>query len=556
IVGNWTVEGGLQKCEQEYGTKTCFAPTKLGEGTITATNGSYRDTTGLITVSLGALDHIRIEYPDGTEAVATQTTTDDTFTLCLRGYDADHNLIGDIAGTWTVKGGIGNCTPGYGTQTYFDSTTPGIGTITATDGVHTDSSEAVTVAHGKMVNLRIVPETSTLTADESKEYKAIATDSDGNLWDATKEVTWSEDDPVGTMSVNAYHAGQTGTWIITGTITNEIVATAIVGVTPGAFVNLNLTIPQTTTTFAAFTLTVSLYDSDGNPYSGTVAVTNTTNSILPGIINLVSGTCTGTGTITKSIEGGTDTITVTYKTVKATKEIKVFIDSQQGGVIVTDKGVSVEFDQGDLGTATITVHIGTSTQLSELLPGKLKGTGIAYNIALRDEFGNEVGTRTGQIGTVAIHLAYADVDNDGKVDGTQIKEENLIIYQWEGIAWKALPTLVDGAKNVAGAYVTHLSAFTLLELKIADLNDVIVYPSPFIFQKHESHGITFGNLTEQVTIKIFNISGELIAELNHTNQTDKEVWRIDSKDIASGIYIYLITNNNGQKAVGKIGIVD
>jgi len=77
----------------------------------------------------------------------------------------------------------------------------------------------------------------------------------------------------------------------------------------------------------------------------------------------------------------------------------------------------------------------------------------------------------------------------------------------------------------------------------------------WVFAKVE---ITFKNLTDQCKIRIYNIAGELIYEQEFTNTNGKAEWNLKNrsgKDVASGVYIYLITNNQNQKAVGKIGII-
>lgn len=714
FAGTWTVLAGIGNCSPTYGTFVVFDPTTVGDGTITATYNDLTDSTGMITVTHGSATSINI-LPKTKEATAddnivytaiakdqdgnpwdvtdqTTFTEDDpqgimtnntyyagqvgihtitgthtngltdtadvtvihgsatsisitppnldmyvdevvgysvigtdsdgnsydatdqsTFTTTGGGTFTDNKFKAENTGTWTIMAhylnlvatttvqieghgdaieislhlstetvsadGTITCTV-YGTDSFgnswdatakvdaFSTNDPGgtfsnnfyypgkaaqwaitaeLGTLTAT--------ATITVTHGLAVAIEITPVNTILTADDTQQYNGTATDSDGNQWDATAEITWTENDPVGTMGANVYYAGQVGTWTITGTY-NTFVATATVEVTPGAFVNIAIIdAPTTTTTYAAFVITVILYDNDGNPYTGDVAMTNTAKTIVPSTISLISGSGTTLATITTVPSGGTDTITVTYGTAKAAKEIKVFINSQQGGT-VTDKGAVIEFDPGDLGTTNVTVHIATSTEApAEPLPGDIKFVGIVYEIDLIDEQGNEIGTQTGQIGLVTVYLSYLDEDQDGWVDGTNIKEETLIIYQWDNGDWKALDTTVIETENVAWAYVPHFSTFALGETStIIDLIDVIVYPNPFILHKHRFFGITFKNLTDQATIKIFNINGEMIKEIEHTQGTE-EVWMIKANQIASGVYIYLITNDQNQKAVGKIGIV-
>jgi flagellar hook assembly protein FlgD len=66
-----------------------------------------------------------------------------------------------------------------------------------------------------------------------------------------------------------------------------------------------------------------------------------------------------------------------------------------------------------------------------------------------------------------------------------------------------------------------------------------------------------------VTIKIYDISGELVTTLIEEQPKEKgieysEPWdgRNDRGDIvANGVYFYLITTTNGEKAVGKIAVL-
>jgi len=427
--------------------------------------------------------------------------------------------------------------------------------LTVTDSNGWTAQDEVVVTVSTASTIFIQPATDSLTADESVAFTCIARDNNGNTWTVTTQTTFTTNDPAGTMTANVYHPGKVGTWTITAEYSG-LVATATVKVTPGNYVNINITVSATTTTtFATFTITITLYDSDGNPYSGNVSLTNSTNSIIPNTVNLISGTWTGTGTIISSPSNGIDTITAFYNKTgaMATATIMVFMNSQQGGT-VTDKGVTIDFDPGDLGTANVTVHIRTATQISQPLPEEIQFAGIVYNIDIRDESGNEVGTQTGQIGTVTVHLAYPDIDNNGVVDGTQIKEKDLIIYQWEEGNWIPLDTTIIEAKNIAWAEVHHFSTFTLAGTPTIknNLMEVIVYPNPCrVYLGQQLH---FTQLTAQCTIKIFNIAGELVKEIEHTNGTDEEVWT-DPGKIASGVYLYLIMNDHDQKATGKFGII-
>lgn len=85
-----------------------------------------------------------------------------------------------------------------------------------------------------------------------------------------------------------------------------------------------------------------------------------------------------------------------------------------------------------------------------------------------------------------------------------------------------------------------------------NLDQVFAYPVPFKPGKHSR--ITFTNLTPYAKIKIYTISGEKVCELEETDGDGRYQWD-KSKDISSGVYIYVITNNQGEKRKGRIMII-
>jgi hypothetical protein len=85
-------------------------------------------------------------------------------------------------------------------------------------------------------------------------------------------------------------------------------------------------------------------------------------------------------------------------------------------------------------------------------------------------------------------------------------------------------------------------------------NNVKVYPNPYKKgdAKFGGDGLYFDQLSAGCTIKIYNIAGELIKEIDNPGSI-KVFW--DVTNIASGVYIYTVTGGGGGKSVGKIGIV-
>jgi hypothetical protein len=83
-----------------------------------------------------------------------------------------------------------------------------------------------------------------------------------------------------------------------------------------------------------------------------------------------------------------------------------------------------------------------------------------------------------------------------------------------------------------------------------------VYPNPWRSDKHTGKNITFDGLTIGTDIKIFTVSGHKVAELHTDGPSVQWTLTNDSGDkVASGIYLYVITDNAGDKVRGKMAII-
>lgn len=114
-------------------------------------------------------------------------------------------------------------------------------------------------------------------------------------------------------------------------------------------------------------------------------------------------------------------------------------------------------------------------------------------------------------------------------------------------------------KSGAG-YISNITATT--RARAADnLEKAYVYPNPFkpgSGGDYDAENITFSNLTEQTKIEIYNIAGELVATIDKNNDQNEKQWNAANdagKKLASGVYIFYISNDNGQKKTGKFAIV-
>ena len=89
-----------------------------------------------------------------------------------------------------------------------------------------------------------------------------------------------------------------------------------------------------------------------------------------------------------------------------------------------------------------------------------------------------------------------------------------------------------------------------------NLSNVVVFPSPWDTRKDAGLPLTFSGMTDPATVKIFTLSGFWIRTLQGTKGTASWDLKNDAgQNVASGLYLYLITDSTGDKAKGKFGVI-
>jgi len=89
----------------------------------------------------------------------------------------------------------------------------------------------------------------------------------------------------------------------------------------------------------------------------------------------------------------------------------------------------------------------------------------------------------------------------------------------------------------------------------ADLERVLVVPNPYraleMWDRPGGHEVHFLNLPKRATIKIFTVAGDLVAELQHSDDVrDFERWNLkngEGREVASGIYLYRVESTVGSQ---------
>jgi hypothetical protein len=88
-------------------------------------------------------------------------------------------------------------------------------------------------------------------------------------------------------------------------------------------------------------------------------------------------------------------------------------------------------------------------------------------------------------------------------------------------------------------------------LAAPNLDNAIVYPNPF--KPYAGHQrINFSDITAEATVKIYDISGNLVEEIVENDGDGSATWE---GDVSSGIYIYYISNPQGEKKLGKVSVI-
>jgi len=108
----------------------------------------------------------------------------------------------------------------------------------------------------------------------------------------------------------------------------------------------------------------------------------------------------------------------------------------------------------------------------------------------------------------------------------------------------------------------HSSVYAALGMAPTDLSGALAYPNPWkagTGGAYDAAGVTFTNLTQEATIRIFTLTGNLVRRLDKVAADgNQKVW--DGKNtvgarVASGIYYYVITSPKCEKATGRLAVV-
>ncbi len=156
---------------------------------------------------------------------------------------------------------------------------------------------------------------------------------------------------------------------------------------------------------------------------------------------------------------------------------------------------------------------------------------------------------------ITITLPYDDPLADESQDTTyRIYWLNEPLNKWQLITGdQQVDSVVDTVAGMTFALGIHIVTEFSSELR---KEDVMVRPNPF--KPSVGHtSINFEGLTEKCTIWIYNLAGELVYK-RYVDGSWKPGWdgkNLNGDPVASGVYIYIIRNSQGQSVAGKIAII-
>lgn len=242
----------------------------------------------------------------------------------------------------------------------------------------------------------------------------------------------------------------------------------------------------------------------------------------------------------------------------ATKTIIALNNPQKGILSNLESGQTViEIPTGAFNsTVTFTIRQvdPPQTDLSKASPiisSILSNSGRELLALEKDYYGKGTQPVTGK--SLIITLPYSDPDMKNEDDDLAYRIYRLAGDHFELVAGKQI---VDKDKDLVTAYEVNQLSIFVVAAPITNLKSVIVYPNPFKLREGHKE-VKFYNLSGKVNLWIYNIAGELV--FNKDDITDNPYfWPIVNnagERIASGVYIYIITNEKGEKVSGKVAII-
>lgn len=98
-----------------------------------------------------------------------------------------------------------------------------------------------------------------------------------------------------------------------------------------------------------------------------------------------------------------------------------------------------------------------------------------------------------------------------------------------------------------------MAAVTLIP---SDLSGVRIMPNPWRSDRHAGGPVRFDPITTRSTVKLFTVSGHWIRTLMSNGPSlNWDLANDHGERVASGIYLYVLTTDDGAKKTGQIIVI-
>jgi hypothetical protein len=157
-------------------------------------------------------------------------------------------------------------------------------------------------------------------------------------------------------------------------------------------------------------------------------------------------------------------------------------------------------------------------------------------------------------GTVFISLSYPPGSNPALLNSLRayyLLNDN---PTWMPV----MSSRLDPEKRTVTFEVSRFEIIRLMTGSSHDLNGVIVYPNPFRPRSAKDNVLKFIGLTDNVDIKIYTLSGDVVWSKHIGLTGGGATWdgrNLEGREVSSGLYVYQITNSDGEKAIGRISVI-
>jgi hypothetical protein len=120
------------------------------------------------------------------------------------------------------------------------------------------------------------------------------------------------------------------------------------------------------------------------------------------------------------------------------------------------------------------------------------------------------------------------------------------------------PTITRSATATPSGTITPTRTITSTVVPYTNLGAVVVYPNPYRAKEKSVAEVKFGHLPPRVTVRLYELTGGLVCNLEKNNPQSVLVWNLTNTQgspVASGIYIYILQDGQGGEVRGKVAII-